>query len=116
MAGHVQELTSTTFDQEVVGAGLPVVVDLWAEWCGPCHALAPVLDEIAAENAEALRVFKLDVEAHPDVATRFGVMSFPTLLVFEDGRLVRRMVGARGKRHLLAELSDLLERGPAPSR
>jgi thioredoxin 1 len=116
MAGHVQELTSTTFDEAVAGAGLPVVVDLWAEWCGPCHALAPVLDEIAAENAGALRVFKLDVEAHPYVANRFGVMSFPTLLIFEDGRLVRRVVGARGKQHLLAELSDLLEPESAPGR
>jgi thioredoxin 1 len=116
MAGFVQELTSTTFGEEVAGAGVPVVVDLWAEWCGPCHALAPVLDEIAAENAGALRIFTLEVEAHPAVATRFGVMSFPTLLIFEDGRLVRRLVGARGKRHLLAELSDLLDRERAPGR
>lgn len=113
MAGFVHELTSTTFDEAVGGASVPVVVDLWAEWCPPCHALAPVLDEIAAEYPDTLRVYKVDIDAYPAVAARFGVMSFPTLLIFEHGRLVRRMVGARGKRHLLAELSDLVDREPA---
>jgi thioredoxin 1 len=116
MAGLVQELTSATFDEVVGGAGVPVVVDLWAEWCAPCHALAPVLDEIAAEQAATLRIVKVDVDAHPDVAARFGVMSFPTLLVFDDGQVVKRLVGARGKRHLLAELSLVLDREPAADR
>lgn len=113
MTGHVQELTATTFDEVVARESVPVVVDLWAEWCPPCHALAPVLREIAAEHVDTLRIFSLDVDAHPDVARRFSVMSFPTLLVFEGGALVKRLVGARGKRHLLAELSDLIERRPA---
>lgn len=108
MSEHVQELTAATFDEVVLGAPVPVVVDLWAEWCGPCHALAPILDEIAAEHAGALRITKVDVDAWPDVALRFGVMSFPTLLVFRNGEIVRRLVGARGKRHLLAELADVL--------
>jgi thioredoxin 1 len=113
MTALVQELTSTTFD-EVLGAGeVPLVVDLWAQWCPPCHALAPVLDAIAAEHAGELRIAKVDVDAHPDVARRFDVMSFPTLLVFERGQLVTRLVGARGKQHLLAELADVLDRQPA---
>jgi thioredoxin 1 len=113
MPGSMQALTSRTFDEAVAGAGMPVIVDFWAEWCPPCHALAPVLDEIATDHRDRLAVFTVDVDAHPDVASRFGVMSFPTLLVFEDGQAVKRLVGARGKQHLLAELSDLLDRPSA---
>lgn len=108
MTGLVQDLTSTTFDEALAAAEMPLVVDLWAQWCPPCHALAPVLDAIAADHAGKLRIVKVDVDAHPDVARRFDVMSFPTLLVFDGGQLVRRLVGARGKQHLLAELSDVL--------
>jgi thioredoxin 1 len=108
MAGAVQELTAATFDEVVAAAAVPLVVDLWAEWCPPCHALAPVLDQIAAERVGELRIAKVDVDAHPEIARRFDVMSFPTLLVFDGGRVVRRLVGARGKGHLLAELADVL--------
>jgi thioredoxin 1 len=116
MAGSVQELTAATFDEAVAGAEVPLVVDLWAEWCPPCHALAPVLDGIAAEHADELRIAKVDVDAHPEIARRFDVMSFPTLLVFDGGQVVRRLVGARGKGHLLAELADVLDRPPAARR
>jgi thioredoxin 1 len=112
MTALVQDLTSTTFD-EVLGAEVPVVVDLWAQWCGPCHALAPVLDAVAAEHAGELQIAKVDVDAYPDVARRFGVMGFPTLLVFDRGELVARLVGARGRQRLLAELADVLGRQPA---
>jgi thioredoxin 1 len=108
MTGAAQDLTAATFDEEVLGASVPVVVDFWAEWCGPCHALAPILDEIAAEHADTLRIYKLDIDAWPESALRFDVMSFPTLLVFQDGQVVKRLIGARGKRHLLAELADVL--------
>jgi thioredoxin 1 len=104
----ITELTSTTFDETVLAADVPVIVDLWAEWCPPCHAVAPVLDEIAAEHEGRLRVTKVDVDAQPEVAARYGVMTLPTLLVFVGGRPVKRLVGARGKRHLLAELADVL--------
>jgi thioredoxin 1 len=116
MAGSVQDLTTATFDEAVAGADVPVVVDLWAEWCPPCHALAPVLDQIAAEHPDEVRIAKVDVDAHPDIARRFEVMSFPTLLVFDGGRLVQRLVGARGKGHLLAELADVLDRPPVAGR
>jgi thioredoxin 1 len=116
MAGTVQELTAATFDEAVANAGVPVVVDLWAEWCPPCHALAPVLDQIAAEHPDELRIVKVDVDAHPEIARRFDAMSLPTLLVFDAGRIMRRLVGARGKGHLLAELADVLDRPPVAGR
>ena len=106
MAGTVRELTAATFDEEVAASPVPVVVDFWAEWCGPCHALAPVLAEVASEHEDDLRIYSIDIEAHPEMATRFGVMSFPTMLVFDRGELVQRLVGARGKHRLLADLSD----------
>jgi thioredoxin 1 len=108
VAATTVELTAATFDEVVGGSPVPVLVDFWAEWCPPCHALAPILDEIAAEQAAVLRVGKVDVDAYPELSLRFDVMSFPSLLVFADGQLVKRMIGARGKRHLLAELADVL--------
>lgn len=116
MAGTVQELTAAMFDEAMADADVPVVVDLWAEWCPPCHALAPILDQIAAEHPDELRIAKVDVDAHPEIARRFDVMSFPTLLVFDGGRIVRRLVGARGKAHLLAELADVLDGPPVVGR
>jgi thioredoxin 1 len=104
MTTNVQVVTGATLDETVAGSPVPVVVDFWAEWCPPCHAIAPILDELAAEHGDELRIVKLDVDAHPEVAARFGVMSFPTLLVFSGGEVVKRLVGARGKRHLMAEL------------
>jgi thioredoxin 1 len=106
----VPELTSATFDEAVRSSELPVVVEVWASWCGPCHALAPVVESIAREHASEIRLFSLDADAHPDVAARFGVMSLPTLLVFSRGELVDRLVGARGKGRLLEELAGFLSR------
>ena len=103
---QVMELTGATFDEVVGASPVPVLVDFWAEWCPPCHALTPILHEIAAEHAGALRIAKVDVDAHPDLSLRFGAMSIPTLLLFVDGRPVHRMIGARGKRHLLAGLAE----------
>jgi thioredoxin 1 len=103
------ELTTATFDELVGGSPVPVLVDFWAEWCAPCHTLAPILDEIATEHAGSLRIAKVDADAHPDLSLRFGVMSLPSLLIFVDGRLVKRMIGARGKHHLLAELADVAD-------
>jgi thioredoxin 1 len=107
----VHTLTDATFDEAVAAAppGVAVVVDFWADWCGPCHAVAPVLADIAAENPTTLQFFALDADAHPDTARRFGIMSLPTLLVFRDGELAKRLVGARGKQHLLAELAEVAD-------
>jgi thioredoxin 1 len=107
-SSSVHAVTAATFDELVGGSPVPVVVDLWADWCGPCHALAPVLASIADDHRDDLRVLSVDIEAHPEVARRFDVMSFPTLLVFDGGVLVKRLVGARGRHHLLAELADVL--------
>ena len=101
-------VTEATFDETINGASEPVVVDFWAEWCGPCKAIAPVLDEIAEENAGKLTVAKLNVDENPNIALRFDVMSIPTLIVFKDGQAQKRLVGAKGKRQLLAELEEFL--------
>jgi len=83
-------------------------VDFWAEWCGPCKMVAPILDEIAVEQAGKLTIAKLDVDNNPDVTMRFGVMSIPTLILFVDGEPKKKIVGAKGKGQLLEELSAFL--------
>ena len=108
MSEHVTNLSDTTFDEEIAGSTEPVLVDFWDEWCGPCKMVAPVLDEIAAENAGKIRITKLNVDDNPGVAQRFGVMSIPTLIVFKDGQPAKRLVGAKGKGQLLQELSEYL--------
>ncbi|MGW4161179.1 thioredoxin [Streptomyces sp. NPDC004788] len=108
-AKGVAEVTDTDFDTEVLGAELPVLVEFTADWCGPCRQLAPVLSAIAEEQTGRLKVVQIDADTNPAAVTRYGVLSMPTLLVFRSGEPVKSMVGARPKRRLLEELSDVLE-------
>ncbi|MDP8987876.1 MAG: thioredoxin [Actinomycetota bacterium] len=101
-------LTDASFDEEIGSSDTAIVVDFWAEWCGPCKVIAPVLDEIAEEQAGKLRVGKLNVDDSPGVARRYEVMSIPTLIVFKDGQAKKRLVGAKGKGQLMSELSEFL--------
>ena len=96
-------VTEQTFENEVLGAGQPVLVDFWAEWCRPCHAIAPVLDQIASERSE-LKVVKLNIDEEPAVAQRYGVMSIPTLILFKDGEPAAAAVGAMPKSMLEQKL------------
>ena len=108
MAQNISTLTDTSFDEEIKGATEPVLVDFWAEWCGPCRLIAPILEEIAGEQEGRLRVAKLNVDENLDVARRFAVMSIPTLILFKEGEPQLRLVGAKGKGQLLEELQAFL--------
>lgn len=103
-------VTDATFADEVEQSDLPVLVDLWAEWCGPCRFLAPVVDQIAREMAGRVRVVKLNVDENQTTAQRFRVVSIPTLLIFKDGREVDRLVGAQPKAEILQRIEPLLAR------
>jgi thioredoxin 1 len=108
MAEGITTLTDATFDETIAAAAEVMVVDFWAEWCGPCKMIAPILDEIAGEHAGKVSIAKLNVDDNPDVARRFDVMSIPTLIVFKDGQAQKRLIGAKGKGQLLAELDEFL--------
>ena len=102
MAGSITNLSTATFDEVVGSSAEPVLVDFWAEWCGPCKMIAPILEELATEQAGKVKIAKLNVDDAPDLARRFEVMSIPTLLVFRDGEVAKRIVGAKPKGALLS--------------
>lgn len=108
MSDDILTLTEATFDEVTVGSSLPVVVDFWAEWCGPCKMIEPVLHEIASEHSGAITIARINVDDHQAIARRFEVLSIPTLLVFKDGEVAKRVVGARGKGQLLQDLAEFL--------
>jgi len=108
MGEHVSHLTGATFDEEIASSAVPIVVDFWAEWCGPCKMIAPALEEIAAEHDGKIKIAKVNVDEHPDLARRFDVMSIPTLLVFKDGEPAQRLIGAKGKAQLLEDLAPYI--------
>ena len=102
-------VTQETFEVEVLRATMPVLVDFWAAWCAPCRMVAPVVDEIAGERADQLKVAKVDVDKSPQIATQFGIMSIPTLILFKDGAPVEQMVGYVPKDRLMERVEPYLQ-------
>ena len=106
--GNAREVTDRTFAQEVLQSTPPVLVDVWADWCGPCKAIAPIVEELAREYEGRLKVMKLDVDENPRTASTYQVQSIPTLLVFKDGRLAERIVGAVPKKVIVDKLHSVV--------
>jgi thioredoxin 1 len=105
--GSIAVLTEETFETTIAG-DVPVLIDFWAEWCAPCRAVAPILEEIAGENEGRLRVVKLNVDENPDIAKRLSILSIPTLILFAAGEEKARVVGARAKEQLLRDIEPHL--------
>jgi thioredoxin 1 len=101
-------VTDATFADEVLGSDIPVLVDFWAEWCGPCHRIAPVLDELATEYEGRVRIVKLDADNNPDTARKYNIMAMPTLIVFRNGEPVSQVMGAHPKTKMRAQLDEAL--------
>ena len=103
-----QEVTDAEFDQEVLKADLPVLVDFWAEWCGPCHQIAPILERLAEEYDGKIKFVKVDTEENFETPSTYGILSLPTLLVFKEGQQIERITGARSKGDLMRYLDKAL--------
>jgi thioredoxin 1 len=108
VAANITDVTDNNFQAEVIESDKPVLVDFWAPWCGPCRVIAPSLEEIADEQADSLRIVKLNVDENQQTAARYGVMSIPTLLVFKNGEVAHTIVGALPKKRLVQELEPAL--------
>jgi thioredoxin 1 len=107
MMGATKTVTDASFADDVLMSDKPVIVDFWAEWCGPCKMIAPILEEIAAEN-DAITVVKLNVDENPQTAAAYGITSIPTMNVFKGGQIVKTIIGAKPKAALLADLNAIL--------
>src|SRR5437588_519019 len=108
MAGTVAEVTDNNFQAEVIESEIPVLVDFWAPWCGPCRMVAPVVEEIAKERAGALKVVKMNTDENQDTAVTYNILSIPTLMVFKGGEVAKTVIGAYPKRRLEAEIEPAL--------
>lgn len=103
-----RDVTDQTFQAEVLGSSKPIMVDFWAEWCGPCRAVSPILDQIATEHADKIDVVKLNVDDNPETAMAYQITSIPTMKVFRDGEVVKTVIGAKPKPALEADLQEFL--------
>jgi thioredoxin 1 len=108
MSQHVVHVSDASFDADVLNSDIPVLVDFWAEWCGPCKMIAPVLDEIASEYAGKLKVCKVDVDANPEIPPKFGIRGIPTLILFKGGSAEATKVGALSKSQLVDFIKEVL--------
>lgn len=104
----IMYVTDSDFDSKVLTGDKPVLVDFWADWCGPCKMMAPVLEEVSNESAEKLTVAKLDVDHNPAIASRYGIMSIPTMIVFQNGKPIKQLVGYMPKGHLMSQLQGVI--------
>ena len=103
-----KDVTDATFQSDVLEHDRPIMVDFWAEWCGPCRAVSPILDRIAEENSDKLDIVKLNVDDNPETALKYGITSIPAMYVFEKGEVVKRVIGAKPKPALEADLAEFL--------
>ncbi|RLA45620.1 MAG: thiol reductase thioredoxin [Gammaproteobacteria bacterium] len=108
MSDKIVHVSDATFDAEVLNSDIPVLVDFWAEWCGPCKMIAPVLDEIAGEYAGKLKICKVDVDANPEIPPKFGIRGIPTLIVFKGGNAEATKVGALSKTQLTEFIQEVV--------
>lgn len=106
--GATKAVTDATFEAEVLKSSKPVIVDYWAEWCGPCRQVSPVLEEIANEHGDKIDVVKLNIDENPAISQRYKIMAIPTMSVFKDGEVVKQIVGAKPKAALLRELAEFI--------
>ncbi len=106
--GAIKSVTDATFDAEVLKSDKPVLVDFWAEWCGPCRQVAPILQEIATEHADKLTIVKINIDENPETPREYSVLQVPTLNVYKDGEVVKQIIGAKPKAMLLRELDGVI--------
>jgi len=108
MAANINQISDATFDSEVLKSSVPVLIDFWAPWCGPCRAIAPIVDELATEYAGKLKVVKMNVDDNPRTPAQYGVRGIPNLILFKDGQVQQQIVGAVPKAHLVKAITTVV--------